>query len=184
FEVFGESEQIREALLNDLIKDGLITHRALEVPVDPHPGQRGKPLTPCLFFSVYDEQQVWCMDSEAQRTETTTPVDDATLLPEAAAEVEENSEKLMPPWSPLMDVVRELLQDLHSKLVTFMQNPAEQIVVALRTVHEEGLLEATTEAGEGNCRTSRGFPSASCQAEIDVLPTTAVADYETTGWQP
>jgi len=76
------------------------------------------------------------------------------------------------------------LQDLHSKLVTFMQNPAEQIVVALRTVHEEGLLEATTEAGEGNCRTSRGFPSASCQAEIDVLPTTAVADYETTGWQP
>lgn len=104
FEVFGESEQIREALLNDLIKDGLITHRALEVPVDPHPGQRGKPLTPCLFFSVYDEQQVWCMDSEAQRTDTTTPVDDATLLPEAAAEVEENSEKLMPPWSPLMDV--------------------------------------------------------------------------------
>ena len=56
------------------------------------------------------------------------------------------------------------LQDLHSKLVTFMQNPAEQIVVALRIVHEEGLLEATTEAGEGNCRTSRGFPSASCQA--------------------
>lgn len=28
----------------------------------------------------------------------------------------------------------------------------------------KGHMEATTEAGEGNCRTSRGFPSASCQA--------------------
>ena len=28
----------------------------------------------------------------------------------------------------------------------------------------KGRMEATTEAGEGNCRTSRGFPSASCQA--------------------
>jgi len=107
FEVFEESEQIREALLKDMIKDGLLTHRALEVPVDPHPGaKKGKPLTPCLFFSVYDEQQVWCMDSEAQRSDPKI-TDDATLLPEAAeAEPEEvpNSEKLMPPWSPLMDV--------------------------------------------------------------------------------
>ncbi|CAE7214873.1 obg [Symbiodinium natans] len=105
FEVFEESEEIRQAMLKQLTKSGLITHRVLEVPVDPHPGNSGKQLVPYVFFSVYDERNVWSADGKACKMEATAPVlDDATLLPEAAAEKPKaNSEQLLPPWSPLMD---------------------------------------------------------------------------------
>jgi len=108
FEVFEDSEEIRQGMLKQLTKDGLITHRVLEVPVDAHQGNSGKLLTPYIFFSVYDERNVWSADGKACKIEATAPtLDDATLLPEAAAEPEEkpkaNSEKLLPPWSPLMD---------------------------------------------------------------------------------
>ncbi|CAE7737879.1 CML12 [Symbiodinium sp. CCMP2592] len=84
FEVFEDSEEIRQGMLKQLTKDGLITHRVLEVPVDAHQGNSGKLLTPYIFFSVYDERNVWSADGKACKIEATAPtLDDATLLPEA-----------------------------------------------------------------------------------------------------
>ncbi|CAJ1360520.1 unnamed protein product [Effrenium voratum] len=118
FEVLEESEQLREALLKQLTKDGLVTHRA--------------------SFGILTVT-LRCCHREA--IEPAAPLDDATLLPEAAATEQQawltrrlseaighswvvsqgamptmtrcpwspdflglaNSEKLLPPWSPLMD---------------------------------------------------------------------------------
>ncbi|CAJ1403535.1 unnamed protein product [Effrenium voratum] len=48
FEVLEESEQLREALLKQLTKDGLVTHRLVL--------HHACKTSPFLFFSVYDEQ--------------------------------------------------------------------------------------------------------------------------------
>lgn len=113
FEVFEDSEQSRETLFRKLVKDQVIGYRCLELPVDPHPGSSTPHLTPCLYYSVYDERVVFNRDSQAHRPATPAPVpDDQTLLPDAAAAGEAggeakrlNSEQLLPPWSPLMDSV-------------------------------------------------------------------------------
>ncbi|CAE8582958.1 unnamed protein product, partial [Polarella glacialis] len=115
FEILDEAEEIREALVKQLVKSGHLTHRALRIPVDAHPGAaevsaKGE-LLPYLYFCVYDEKNIWVRDEKTEKVDPkkALSLDDQTLLPRDAAAAtpkkKVDSETLLPPWSPLMDSV-------------------------------------------------------------------------------